>query len=273
MQLSTEDTALFFKLMSALQVFANRRLRTLQNLEEVEQYQKIPNEQRIKLRNAFYEQPEIIDDFVQKNPFDFSPDELEIISKWKNFISGDFYIERILKKYTVFIGDNKVFGVMALTQSFREVLGGMPLPIYIKTVLLPFKGKIIYDGLIEVYNIYFGGGISSSMENTYKAAKLQGKIIESLDPDWKPATPKQTIQKNWKPLLDELNEKASKLRASGSDNLLMSPAFSLIRASIEFSQAAFENPIDIDDLEKPMQKLERIFEKLRDTVYFSDFKF
>ena len=273
MQLLPEDAALFFKLMPALQVFANRRLKIIKDLEEVEQYQKIPNEKRIKLRNAFYEQPELIDDFIQENPFGFSPDDLAIISDWKNFVAGDFYIERVLKKYAIFIGDNKVFGVLALTQPFREVLGGMPLPLYIKTVLLSFKGKIVYDGLIEGYNIFFGSGISSSMENTYKSAKLQGKIIESLNPDWKPTTPKQTIQKNWKPLLDELNEKASKLRTSGGDNLLMSPAFSLIRASIEFTQATFDNPSDLNALEKPMQKLERTFERLRNTLYFSDFKF
>jgi hypothetical protein len=268
MQLSPKDAALFFKLMPALQVYANRRIGIIKDLEDIEQYQRISNEKRIKLRNAFYKQPMLIDDFVRENPFDFSPDELAIISGWKNFMAGEFYIERVLKKYAVFIGDNKVFGVLALTQPFREILGGTPLPIYIKTVLLPFKGKIIYDGLIEGYNIFFGGGISSSMENIYKAAKLQGKIIESLDPDWKPATPKQTISKNWKPLLDELSEKASKLRASAGDSVTIGPAFSLIRASLEFAQSVFENPNEVEILEKPMQKLERSFQKLRDTVYF-----
>jgi hypothetical protein len=273
MQLSIEDAALFFKLMPALQVFANRRLRIIKDLEDVEQYQKISNEQRIKLRNAFYKQPALIDDFVQENPFGFSPDELAIMSGWKNFIAGDFYIERVLKKYAVFVGDNKVFGVLALTQPFREVLGGIPLPIYIKTVLLPFKGKIIYDGLIEGYNIYFGGGISSSIENIYKAAKLQGKIIESLDPDWQPAEPKIVVRKNWRPLLDELSEKASKLRAGQGDSIAIGPAFSLIRASVEFAVAMFENPNDLDALEKTMRKLQRTFEKLQDTIYLSDFKF
>ena len=54
---------------------------------------------------------------------------------------------------------------------------------------------------------------------------------------------------------------------------MMSPAFSLIRASIEFTQATFDNPSDLNALEKPMQKLERTFERLRNTLYFSDFKF
>jgi hypothetical protein len=273
MQLTPEDAALFFKLMPALQTFANRQLQIIKKLDDVEQYQKISNEQRIKLRNVFYKRLELIDSFVQENPFEFTGEELEIVSGWKNFIAGDFYIERILKKHAIFVGNNKVFAVLALTEPFRHVLGGMPLPVYIKTVLLPFKGKIIYDGLIEGYNISFGGGVLTSMSNMYQAAKMQGKIIESLDPDWQPPEPKIVVQKNWKPLLDELIEKASKLRAGGSEGVVMSPAFSLIRASLEFAQAVFENPNDLDSLEKPMQKVQRAFEKVQDIVYFSEFNF
>ena len=273
MQLSPDDAAQFFKLMPALQVFANQQLKIIKNLEDVKRYQKILNEQRVDLRNAVYKQPELIDDFVRENPFGFSPEELAIVADWKNFIAGEFYIERLLKKYAIFIGDNKVYGVLALTEPFRQVLGGMPLPMYVKTVLLPFKGKIIYDGLIEGYNIYFGSGVSTSMSNNYQAAKMQGKIIESLDPDWQPPEPKVRVQKNWRPLLDELSEKASKLRAGGGDSTVLSPAFSLIRASLEFARVACENADDLDELEKPMQKVQRAFEKLQDTLYFSEFKF
>lgn len=273
MQLTPQDAALFFKLMPALQVFANQQIQVIKDLSDIEQYRAISNEQRMKLRNAVYKKPEVIDDFVRKNPFEFSREDLDIVSNWRNFIAGDFYIERILKKHAIFIGDNnKVYGVLALTEPFRHVLGGMPLPFHLKTVLLPFKGKIIYDGLIEGYNIYFGGGVATSMSNLYKAAKLQGKIIESLAPDWQPSEPKVVVQKNWKPLLDELREKASKLRAGEGDGVVMSPAFSLIRASLEFAQAAFECPNDLDALDKPMQKLQRAFEKVQDTVYFSDFQ-
>ena len=155
----------------------------------------------------------------------------------------------------------------------QSVLGGMPLPVYVKTVLLPFKGKIIYDGLLEGYNLFFGSGISGSMSNTYRAAKQQGKIIESLDPNWQPPEPKFVVQKNWKPILDELSEKASKLRAGGGDATVLSPAFSLIRASLEFAQKAFDTPDDLDALEKPLQKVQRAFDKLQDSVYLSGFEF
>jgi hypothetical protein len=273
MLLSPEDASQFFKLMPALQVFANQKLQIIKRLESVEQYQKLSDEQRVKLRNAFYKKPDLIDDFVRENPSGFSSDELAIISGWKNFVAGDFMIERMLKKYAIFIGNNKVYGVLALTEPFRQVLGGMPLPAYVKTVLLPFKGKIIYDGLIEGYNILFGHGIATSTSNAYRAAKLQGKIIESLDPGWQPSEPKVVVQKNWTPILSELTEKASKLRAGGGDAPVLSPAFSLIRASLDFAQIAANAPEDVDTLEKALQKIQRAFDKLQDNFYLTGYDF
>ncbi len=273
MLLSPTDASQFFKLMPALQVFANHKLQIIKNLKNVEQYQKLSDEQRVKLRNAFYQKTDLIDEFVRENPSGFSSEELAIVSEWRNFVAGDFMIERILKKYTIFIGGNKVYGVLALTEPFRQVLGGMPLPVYVKTVLLPFKGKIIYDGLIEGYNIFFGHGVSTSASNTYQAAKLQGKIIESLDPGWQPAKPKVVVLKDWKPALTELSERASKLRAGGGDPVVLSPAFSLIRASLDFAQKAVENPDDPDVIGKSLQKVERAFEKLQNSFYLSGMEF
>lgn len=273
MQISSEDATLFFKLMPALQTFANQSLHVIKNLNEVEQYQRISNDQRVKLRNIFYKKPEIIDDFVRENWFGFSPDELAIVSGWKNFVAGDFFIDRILKKYAVFIGNTKVYGVLALVEPFQVVLAGMPLPAYVKTVLLPFKGKIIYDGLLEGYNIFFGHGISASMSNTYRAAKQQGKIIESLDLGWQPSEPKISMRKDWKPLLDEMMEKASKLRASANDPAILSPAFSLARASLEFANIAIEKQGNIKALDKALQKVERVFRKAQDAIYFSEYEF
>ena len=273
MQLTPDDAALFFTLMPALQVYANRQLHIIKDIETPEQYQKITNEDRVKLRNALYKNPEIIDDFVRENPFEFSHDELAIVSAWKNFVAGDFFIDRILKKYAIFIGNNKVYGVLALIEPFQDVLGGLPWPAYVKTVLLPFKDKIIYDGLIEGYNIFFGYGISASMSNTYRAAKQQGKIIESLDPGWQPSERKISARKDWKPLLDELIEKASKLRASGDDSAIMSPAFNLIRASLEFARVAVEKSDDLDALDRPLRKIERAVDKVQENMFYSDFKF
>jgi hypothetical protein len=269
MQLSQEDAALFFKLMPALQTFANQRLNIIKGLKDVEGYKTISNGERVELRNAVYENSKVIDDFVGENPFSFSKDELDIVSGWKNFIADTFFIARLTKKYAIFIHDEDVYAVLALAQPLQDILWGSPLPVYVKTVLLPFKSRIIYDGLLEGHRVYFGPGISTAVKNRYRIAMQKGEIIESLDLGWKPAPPRLE-KKDWKPLLDELNEKASKLRSSSSEALMVGPAFSLAKAGLEFARVAVEFPEDLEKLDKALDKVIRASNKAEKMMYYLD---
>lgn len=270
MQLSPEDASLFFKLMPALQTSANRQLKIIKGLKDVEGYKSISNGERVELRNALYENPEIIDEFVRENPFSFSQDELEIISGWKNFIADSFFVVKLTKKHAIFMLNDDVYAVLALTQPLQVVLGEVPLPAYVKTVLLPFKGKIIYDGLLEGHNVFFGPGISTSVNNRYRIAKQKGEIIESLDPDWKPTPVILKKIKDWTPLLDELNERASKLRSNSSEPLIYGPAFSLAKAGLDFARVAVEFPEDLEKLDKALDKVIRASNKVEKTMFSLD---
>ena len=57
---------------------------------------------------------------------------------------------------------------------------GPYLPVLTETVLLPFKGVIVYDGLMSSYNISFGGGIRRSLNESFKEAKVRHGIVTSL---------------------------------------------------------------------------------------------
>jgi hypothetical protein len=84
-----------------------------------------------------------------------------MISSWKNFVKGEFYVFRYLKNYTIFLDVDeppKAYGVLALNSPFEKLIGPH-LPIMIETVLLPFNDKIIYDSIFLPYHIIFGGGI------------------------------------------------------------------------------------------------------------------
>ena len=71
------------------------------------------------------------------------------------------------------------YGVLALFDPF-EALIGPHLPRMFKTTLLPFKGQIVYDGLLAGYNITFGGGIRRRLNESYKEAKERDGIVTSL---------------------------------------------------------------------------------------------
>lgn len=131
-------------------------------------------------RDRIYEKPALIDRFVRENPRELNAEDLELARGYKNFKKGMFYIYKTLKKHAVFVDDDRAYAVLALADPINQVLGGMRLPVAVNAVLLPFKDKIIYDGMLSSYNIYFGGGIKSTLKLKYEKVTAQYGLIESL---------------------------------------------------------------------------------------------
>jgi hypothetical protein len=273
MKLSTQDGDLFFKLMWSLQTYVNLKLEILPGIDTIEEYQMLPTSDKFVVRDALYENIGLIDSYLEENPQDLSKEELEIVESWKKFQRDDFFIERLLKKYAVFIGGEKVYGVLALHETFDEVLPYARLPYYVKAVLLPFKGKMIYDGLLNSYAISFGGGIKSDLKETYMAAKQNGKIIESFDPQKQAeltARGKKPV-KDYGPTLEEISQQAKKLRSSSDAPAIHGPAFGLVKASIEFATLAVDNPDDIDQLWKKLKKVDGALRKLETVLFRAEY--
>jgi hypothetical protein len=139
-------------------------------------------EDKVKIRDALWKNTDLIDSYVNGNPDRLSPEELTIIESWKHRLKGKFFLVAYLKQYAVFLmeADTELaFGVAALSTPF-EVTFGSHLPVYVETVLLPFKGKITYDGVIAPYNISFGRGYREGIKESYQQAKAKHGIITSL---------------------------------------------------------------------------------------------
>jgi hypothetical protein len=183
MRLSCEDGLLFYKLYPALLCYANQKLKLVAEMvSDLEQYLAVPAELRLTVRNALHAHQELIDGFVQENPVHLAPDELAIVSQWKNAVVGSLYIFRYLKQYTVFLDDRSppmAYGVIAVADPIEDLLGPN-LPILTEAVLLPFKSKIIYDGLLASCRVSFGPGVRKRLNETYKRAKEFNGIITSL---------------------------------------------------------------------------------------------
>ena len=265
MKVSDKDAKLFFDLMWGLQYFVNQKFKIHSNIKSLEEYKECSTEAKIEVRSALYSNITTIDSYVEENPLKLSTDKLEIISAWKYFVQGSFHIERYLKRCAIFIENNEVYGVLGLHQSFDEIIHRSRLPLYVQTVLLPFKGKIIYDGIFQAHNIFFGGGIKSDLKESYMKAKQNNRIIESFDTATK-NSPKNEANKNkslkdWRPELNELAKASKKLRGKATDPAIFSPAFSLVKASIEFAQIAVSDVNDQEELYKALNKVRRAFNK------------
>lgn len=268
MNLTTEETKLFFELMWPLQFYVNDRLKIIAACGSVDKYSALPKEEKLKVRDAIYEQPSLIDEYVLANPDQLDAERLTIIKEWKGFIKGDFYIERHLKNYTIFIGDTNVYGVLGLFDGLDQIIPKAYLPVYIKTVLLPFKGKIVYDGLMQNYNIHFGGGIIIDLNETYMRAKQNEKIIFSLGgvgPEQSNKKEKKiTRQIDWSKEMKQLISVSKKLKVGSGQPVIHGPIFNLVRNSIELANKAV---MESSDVEKDLRKVKRAVSKIENILY------
>jgi hypothetical protein len=183
MLLTPPDVELFFRLHRALMFFVNQRLKVIPNeVASPEEFSSLSPEVRLKVRDAFLNHTDLIQAFVEENPAHLTDDELDIVRSWQHLVHGKFYVFRQLKKYMVFLSTDKqpiAHGVLALSQPFEELIGPY-LPVLTETVLLPFKGRIVYDGLLSSYRISFGAGIRRSLNESFKEAKARHGIVTSL---------------------------------------------------------------------------------------------
>ena len=183
MQLSLPDVEQFFRLHRSLMFFVNRRLNMVeQDVATPEAYSSLSPQTRIKVHEALLGQLELIDAFADENPSHLDEADLEIVRSWKHLVTGTFYAFRQLRDYMVFLSSTEpvvAYGVVALFDPFEAIVGPY-LPRMIKTTLLPFKGRIVYDGLVTGYNVTFGGGIKRRLNEDYKDAKESSGIVTSL---------------------------------------------------------------------------------------------
>ena len=103
MLLSTDDAELFFKLHRSLMCFVNERLQIIPAIGSPDEFSSLPLETRHEVRNAFLDETDLIELFVDANPFDLSDEELAIVLSWRHQVAGKFFIFRHLKKYTAFL--------------------------------------------------------------------------------------------------------------------------------------------------------------------------
>ncbi len=190
MLLTPQDAELFFKLHRSLMWFVNERQQIIPNVAAPEQFAALSPEVRVHVREALLERLDLIEIYVAANPHHLTEEELDVVYSWRDHVFGKFFVFRYLKKHAIFLATETppiAYGVVALTQPFDEMIGPY-LPIWTETMLLPFRGQIIYDGIFNSYNISFGGGIRRALNEDYKQAKQRLGIVTSL-PNAVPADP------------------------------------------------------------------------------------
>ncbi len=133
----------------------------------------------VPVRKYLFTHPEIVEDFIQKNPRGFSAQELEIVKGWGQAMMDQFIVYKHLKNYSLFLleKNKQLFAVLGLKDPLLEILPKQSLPTMIQTVIIPFRDKIVYDGLLSIYNVSFGPGMRSSLKETTEMIEARQGVI------------------------------------------------------------------------------------------------
>lgn len=182
MRLAPDDLALFFALQSEVNNFIYARMQQAKGLQAHTAFRNLPLEKQLEVRTAFSTDHAYLEQFAVENPAGRSADELDVVRNWRHMVTGRFFLVKHLKKHTILLDgkqDPTAYGVLGLGQEIEEVIGPETPIIVDQVILLPFRGQIVYDGLLNRLSVSLGPGVRRTINDSYRAAKERG-LVTSL---------------------------------------------------------------------------------------------
>ncbi|HAZ37545.1 MAG TPA: hypothetical protein DEF85_03715 [Clostridiaceae bacterium] len=182
-QLSSEECRLFYEIWYGLIGFVNERKSVIKAKIKPEYPNTVSDIMVHKVREVLWENPELIDEYISET--ELPQEKIDILKLWRtNNKKGMFFILEYQPEYAVAIapneqGEDRLYGIKGISSSVANTLR-RSLPAQIETVLLPFKGKIIYDGFMGSMPIGFAEGAKAAFREMYDKAIKYG-IITSLE--------------------------------------------------------------------------------------------
>lgn len=151
-------------------------------LTTMEAFLKLPFQRKYRCREELYSHIFLLDGYLDQNTEHLHTDEIQVLKGFKKHIRSDFIILKCLTRHAVFIDSktNLIYAVKALSDRFDVFF--KRFPVYCSTTILPFNGKIIYDGFINAPgNITLGPGITASLNENYLRARASRSVILTLE--------------------------------------------------------------------------------------------
>lgn len=162
--LSDEDADEFFDIYFALLEYTNKK-HNINDLKKIYQKLHLDQEKILEISDYMFDHPNIIDEFIKENPYDFDDEMLSITKDFKNFVKSNFLIiVGFDKDYTkILSNDGKLYMVKGLRNNIDNVVSKEYLPTLISTTLIMFKGTIVYCGLLKSADMKYDNMIIESI--------------------------------------------------------------------------------------------------------------
>lgn len=180
MTLTDQEYKEFLKTHLDLLFYVGHKKRVLPKDLSLKKFLSLDFQVKFKCRESLFEDENIVDEYIASDFDHLTTDQIKILAGFKKKIRSSFVIFKCLTNYAIFIDtkDNRFYAVKALGDSFDTFFDRFP--VNISTTLIPFKGKIIYDGFIQSSGVYYGRNMTETMNEDYKKAKRNKEILTSL---------------------------------------------------------------------------------------------
>jgi hypothetical protein len=185
MRVSPEGARKFTSLYIFLMYYAGQERKLLPPDMTLDDFKETGLDVKIACRNAIYDPRHLIMRFLDANRDLLTQEAQSTLTSWASgYVKGRFYVLRHLKQNSIFllVGNKpKAYGVLGLTDELDRVIPKSTLPAYVETVLLPYEGAVVCDGLLVADNSPIGSNIKHEMSDEYKGIKQAGELITKLD--------------------------------------------------------------------------------------------
>ena len=178
-QLNSDECRLFYETWYGLMGFVNERMGVIKAKIKPEYPNTVSDMMVHKVREVLWKKPELIDEYI--NETELPQEKIDILKLWRTkHKKGMLFILEYRPEYAVVLasdeqGEDRLYGIKGVSNSVANTLR-RDLPAQIETVLLPFKGKIIYDSFISSMPIGFGEGAK------FNSAVQQGSLEKNYCP-------------------------------------------------------------------------------------------
>ena len=181
--LSPDEIILFFETWFGLIGFVNEQKKVVDEI--IEPIFPNPTDDRtvVKVRDVLWENPRLINDYLHAATL--PQEKIKLLESWRDHrLKGDFLLVEYTPAFAVLMATKnrkhgKLYGVKGISHPLSTIMQ-RELPILIEAVLLPFKGKIIFDSFIYSKAVVFGEGAKTAFQKEYRDSLKLG-IITSLE--------------------------------------------------------------------------------------------
>ena len=219
-----------------------------------------PYREEHALLSIIWERPEYIDAYLEERESSLARGTVKSLKKWrKYYVPGPFFIERFTKEGAVFISvqSGQVYLVSGITSDVEGV-DEKALPFLVETALLPYKGRIVYDGMMQAISELLDSDGKKQLSGVYEYAKEEDHIITALPPA-NPAVENGQWELMIRAIMPSLQQKASQTELAQQ-----------LSDDAEVHLIPPENLVTLDKLLRKLRRSQKDWDKIQDILFAGD---